>query len=174
MILDKLFLQYKKNNKPWFGSLWMNLHGRFLIGDPKKLGLDNFNPDLLKTYYYDKVDRFTKPKDIVEFRKDNLRLMYIREAERPRISFAVWITSTFIIILLALVFASTVKTTTAIGSNGHSLSLSASASATLKKKMVACHEFVDELHNSGQNTTQADLNYIQECRSIQQQLDTQE
>lgn len=86
MIWDKMFNQYKKGGGAQFGSLWLNLHGRLLIGSPKHNELGDVMPELQKTYYYLKSDRFSQPRDRLKFRQDNLLLTTAREAERPLIA----------------------------------------------------------------------------------------
>lgn len=86
MIWDKMFNQYKKGGGAQFGSLWLNLHGRILIGSPKHNELGEVMPELQKTYYFLKSDRFSQPRDRLKFRQDNLLLTTAREAERPLIA----------------------------------------------------------------------------------------
>lgn len=38
-----LFTQYRKPGKLHFGSKWLNLHGRFFIGNPESFGLADKN-----------------------------------------------------------------------------------------------------------------------------------
>ena len=89
MIWDKMFNQYKKGGGSQFGSFWLNLHGRLLIGSPKHNELGDVMPELQKTYYYLKGDRFSQPRDRLKFRQDNLLLTTAREAERPLVAKAV-------------------------------------------------------------------------------------
>ncbi len=105
MIFDRLFLQYRKDDKPWFGSRWMNLHGRLFIGDPKELGLEDVDKNLLRTYYYDKVDRYTHPKDTIEFRRNNNKLTATREAERPRVAFGASMGALMMVLALGIGYA---------------------------------------------------------------------
>ena len=36
-----LFTQYRKPGRLHFGSKWLNLHGRFFIGNPESFGLSD-------------------------------------------------------------------------------------------------------------------------------------
>lgn len=108
MILDRLFTQYKKNNKLLLGSWWLNLHGRLFLGNPKDMGhgFDLVDPANLKTYYYIPINRHA-PIDKshrLKWRQDNLRLTMLREAERPRCAKAVSLALLSILPVLLLAF----------------------------------------------------------------------
>ena len=86
MIFDKLFNQYKRGDSNLFGSLWLNIHGRLFIGNPRDNDLEHVHPELQRTYYYLKENRFSQPGDRLEFRQQGMLLSVTREAERPRMA----------------------------------------------------------------------------------------
>lgn len=109
MFLDKIFNQYRQKGQDerWFGSWWMKIHGVLLIGDPRDLGLD-IHDEQIKTYYYDKKDRFSQPQeigqDVVDYRQENLRRSFFQHEERKVISFGTSV-FTFLIVLPLVVGA---------------------------------------------------------------------
>ena len=88
MIFNLLFNQYKRGKSKLFGSTWLNIHGRLLIGNPRDNGLEDVDPELQRSYYYLKEDRFSQPTDRLKFRQENMLLTVNREAERPRAALA--------------------------------------------------------------------------------------
>jgi hypothetical protein len=93
MIFDMLFNQYKRGKSILFGSVWLNIHGRLLIGNPRDNELDSVHPELQRTYYHLKEDRFSHPVDRLEYRQQSMLLTTNREAERKRIAKAVSVLS---------------------------------------------------------------------------------
>lgn len=61
-MLEKLYNQYRKGNKPRFASRFYNWIGRTFIGTPAELGLENLRPDHEAQFYMVKTDRLP-PED---------------------------------------------------------------------------------------------------------------
>lgn len=61
MILDKIFLQYKKKIRKSFASVWMDWHGKLFIGSPDRKDIPVVHEataqKLRETYFYDAEDR---------------------------------------------------------------------------------------------------------------------
>ena len=52
-----LFTQYREPGKLHFGSKWMSLHGRLLIGSPESLGMGHLTEAVRRSFYYLRADR---------------------------------------------------------------------------------------------------------------------
>ena len=61
MLLEKLYTQFQKGDKPLFGSRFYNFLGRTFIGRPQDVGLTDLRPDLEQQFYFIPTDR--KPPD---------------------------------------------------------------------------------------------------------------
>lgn len=84
-----LFTQYRKPGKLHFGSKWMSLHGRVLIGSPESFGLQDCRENVLKSFYYLRADRKMPVGDDGEYdawKLDALRASQVRRASEKHIS----------------------------------------------------------------------------------------
>ncbi|MGV7183775.1 hypothetical protein [Xanthomonas axonopodis] len=57
-MFESLFRQFRTKAKAADGSRWMHLHGHLLIGSVESKGLGALHPDVIRTYYYFKKDRY--------------------------------------------------------------------------------------------------------------------
>ena len=72
-----------KAGKLHFGSKWLNLHGRFFIGNPERFGLSDCRENVLTSYYYLRADRkmpVANDEDFDAWRMDALRASQVRHA----------------------------------------------------------------------------------------------
>lgn len=84
-----LFTQYRKPGRLHFGSKWLNLHGRLLIGSPERFGLQECSENVLTSYYYLRADRKMPVTDDGKFdawRLDALRASQVRHASEKHVS----------------------------------------------------------------------------------------
>lgn len=83
-----LFPFLKRRGRMLFGSKWLNLHGKLLIGTPESLGLpSDGNPGVEKSFYYLKVDRkLPKTGELRSWESSQLYATQIREAGRPYVA----------------------------------------------------------------------------------------
>ncbi len=84
-----LFTQYRKPGKLHFGSKWLNLHGRFFIGNPERFGLSDCRENVLTSYYYLRADRkmpVANDEDFDAWRMDGLRASQVRHASEKHVS----------------------------------------------------------------------------------------
>lgn len=83
-----LFPFLKRRGKMLFGSKWLNLHGKLLIGTPESMGLPlDGSPGVEKSFYYLKVDRkLPKTGELRSWESSQLYATQIREAGRPYVA----------------------------------------------------------------------------------------
>ena len=109
MFLDKLFLQYQDGKKTTFGSWWMNLHGRFLLGSPEENGLGDTRKDLQHSAYFIAPDRIPPTNDseaMKDWKKESILYAQYRCTSEKGISRGTFYVGLPIVLALVLIGAS--------------------------------------------------------------------
>lgn len=109
-ILTSEFKRKKKGVKIlFFGSRWMNLHGRVLLGQPRVfLGSDKQGAGTVaQSLYYLKADRYlpTDENIIPAWKEDQLKATQVREVFRKHVALRAVLVTTVLCFGLGLVAA---------------------------------------------------------------------
>ena len=109
-ILTSEFKRKKKGAKIlFFGSRWMNLHGRLLLGDPKVLlGIDKQGAwTAALPFYYLKADRYLPTDENLasQWKEDQLKATQVREVFRKHVALRAVLVTTVLCLGLGLVAA---------------------------------------------------------------------
>lgn len=113
-ILTSEFKRKKKGAKIlFFGSRWMNLHGRLLLGDPKVLlGSDKQGAwTAALPFYYLKADRYLPTDENLasQWKEDQLKATQVREVFRKHVALRAVLVTTVVCLGLSLVAATGTK-----------------------------------------------------------------
>lgn len=88
-ILGFLFVAYRDPNSTTFASWWLNLHGRVLIGSPKKAFTERgIAAPLIKSYYYTKDDRSMEGVNTVRWMEDSIFVNAYRRYQEQAVAVA--------------------------------------------------------------------------------------
>lgn len=109
--------EFKRKNKGakilFFGSKWMNLHGRVLLGHPKVfLGSERQGAGTVaQSFYYLKADRYlpTDENIISNWKEDQLKATQVREVFRKHVALRAVLITTVLCMALGLVAATGTK-----------------------------------------------------------------
>lgn len=109
-ILTSEFKRKKKGAKIlFFGSRWMNLHGRVLLGQPKVfLGSDKQGAGTVgQSFYYLKADRYLPTDENIasQWKEDQLKATQVREVFRKHVAMRAVLVTTVLCFGLGLVAA---------------------------------------------------------------------
>lgn len=113
-ILTSEFKRKKKGQKVlFFGSRWMNLHGRVLLGQPKVfLGTDKQGAGTVaQSFYYLKADRYLPTDENIasQWKEDQLKATQVREVFRKHVALRAVLVTTVLCFGLGFVAAKGTK-----------------------------------------------------------------
>ncbi|WP_152597914.1 hypothetical protein [Novilysobacter arseniciresistens] len=102
MLLEKIYLQYEKKRKPIFGSRLSDALGRWFIGTPQSLGMEEIREDLAQSFYMHRVDRIP-PEDkegFKEWQNQSIQATQVRETIRPLVARAAFYSAVVSVMVL--------------------------------------------------------------------------